>query len=358
MDVGVSVREAAAGVLRHLADEAGLLRFSGPVGAPPFRDPHAVERMAADAPELEAVMARLFLGGLPLPATRVRTALGSPAVDCLAQAGILRALGVGELCSPHLLVSCFNRHVLATPPPGHPGFNAAGAPYCGPESLWFAQFLALRGPVRRCLDLCTGSGLLAMLPASESVVAVDVDPSALDIAAFNLAFNRRGNIGLVQGDLFDAVADATFDLITANPPFLPGGPAGRLPACGDGGRRGDEVLLRILRGVADHLAPGGEALIYAEGLGDRTGPAILADLPGARLSKSHAYTCCIGGTRNAQQAIFDLCRMWQLVGATEADAWAHWREISGLMPATHYHHAIWHVADGNGTIAVRPLRPD
>jgi hypothetical protein len=358
MEAGVPVREAAAGVLRHLAEEAGLLRFSGPVGSPPFHHPQAVERIFGDAPELEAVMGRLFLGGQPLPAPRVRAALGIPAVDCLLRAGILQTRGDAELCSPHLLVGCFNRYVLATPPPGHSGFSLAGAPYCGPESLWFAQFLALRGPVRRSLDLCTGSGLLVMLPASESAVAVDVDPSALDVAAFNLAFNRRENVRLVQGDLFDAVGDTMFDLVTANPPFLPGGPAGRLPACGNGGRRGDEVLRHILGGVAEHLAPGGEALIYAEGFGDRLGPAILADLPDVRLSRFHAYTCCIGGTRNAQQAVFDLCRMWQLVGATEADAWAHWREISNLMPVTHYHHVIWHIADGNGTIAVRPLRQD
>jgi SAM-dependent methyltransferase len=310
--------------------------------------------MAADATELEAVMLRLFLGGLDQPAQQVRAALGDHAVDCLLQAGILQSRGAAELCSPRLLVSCFNRHVLAAPPPGHSRFDAAAAPYCGPESLWFAQFLALRGRYGAGLDLCAGSGILAMLPDCESVVAVDIDPSALDIAAFNIAFNRRGNVRPVQGDLFDAVGGKKFDLITANPPFLPGGPAGRLPACGDGGRRGDETLMRILHGVADHLAPGGEAFVYAEGFGDRAGPAMLADF--AAPSRTHAYTCWIGGTRNAQQAIFDLCRLWQLVGAAEADAWAHWRDIAAAMPVTHYHHAIWHVAEGSGGVAVRRMR--
>jgi hypothetical protein len=356
MGAGDPVRDAAAGVLRRLAGAANLTTFSGPAGCAPFWNPQAVERFFADAPALEAAMARLFLGGAEIFCPQVRDALGDDAVDLLLEAGVLQTASGENLSSRHLLVNCFNRHVLAAPPPGHPRFAAAAAPYCGPESLWFAQFLASRGPYRSGLDLCTGSGLLAMLPECGSVVAVDIDPAALDAAAFNVAVNLRTGIALLQGDLFDPVGGANFDLITANPPFLPGGPGGRLPACGDGGRRGDEVLARILRDVAGHLAPGGEALVYAEGFGDRAGPAILGDLPDMALSKNHAYTCWIGGTRNAQQMIFDLCRIWQLVGATEEAAWAHWRDIAADMPTTHYHHAIWHVADGNGTIALRHLR--
>lgn len=356
MDAEVPVREAA-GVLRRLAAAANLTRLCPPAGTPPFRDREAVERIAALAPDLEAMMARLFLGGFDQPADRVQAVLGAGELECLLRAGVLLSGEGDTIRSAHLLVGCFNRYVLAAAPPGHPRFTVAGAPYCGPESLWFAQFLASRGPYRSCLDVCTGSGLLAMLPECERAVAVDVDASALDVAAFNFALNHR-RARLRQGDLFDAVVGERFDFVTANPPFLPGGPAVRLPACGDGGRRGDEVLSRILRGVADHLAPGGEALIYAEGFGDRLAPAILDRLADMPLSKSHAYTCWIGGTRNAQQPIFDLCRVWQLCGATEAQAWAHWREVAGLMPVSHYHHVIWHVTEGSGTIAVRRMRPD
>jgi Methyltransferase small domain len=354
----IALRDAAASVLRRLAAEANLALLCGPVASAPFVDPHMLEGMIADASAFDAIMARLFLAGADQPQAQVRAALGEEAVDLLLGAGVIRTAAGDMLGSARLLVNCCNRHVLAAPPPGHPQFAVSATPYCGSESLWFARYLALRGPYHSCLDLCTGSGLLAMMPDSPSIVAVDIDPSALAVAAFNFALNGRPAATLLQGDLFVPVGDAIFDLVTANPPFLPGGPANRMPASGDGGRRGDEVLARILAEVAYHLAPGGEALIYAEGFGDRSGPAILADLAGMALSGTHDYTCWIGGSRNAQQMIFNLCRLWQLLGATEAEAWAHWREIASVMPVTHYHHAIWRVAHGHGAIAVRRLRQD
>ena len=357
MTLDAALREAAADVVRRLAHRAGLTAFSGPVGTAPFRDPQDVQHLLATASAQEATVIRLLLAGEQLAATEVAEAIGDDAADLLLQAGVLRTDGHDAVRSTHLLVSCFNRHVLAAPPPGHPRFDPAGVPYCGPESLWFAQFLALRGPCRRGLDLCTGSGILAMLPEAAEITAVDIDAAALDVAAFNLALNQRRNVVLRQGDLFAPVNDEKFDLVTANPPFLPGGPGPHLPACGDGGRRGDAVLARILAEAADHLAPGGEALIYAEGFGDRAGPAVLADLPDMRLSPGHDYTFRIGGTRNAQQAIFDLCRLWQSVGATEADAWAHWHDVAATMPVSHYHHGIWRIAEGHGGVAVRRLRP-
>jgi SAM-dependent methyltransferase len=357
MTLDAALREAAAGVVRRLAQQAGLMAFCGPIGTAPFRDPQELRRLLAGTSTQDAAMIRLLLGGDRLTAGEACAALGDDAVALLLRAGVLHADENDGVCSTHLLVSCLNRHVLATPPPGHPRFDPAGVPYCGPESLWFAQFLALRGPCRRSLDLCTGSGILAMLPEAAEITAVDIDTAALDVAAFSLALNRRGNIVLVQGDLFAPVGEEKFDLVTANPPFLPGGPGPRLPACGDGGRRGDAVLARILAEAADHLAPGGEALIYAEGFGDRAGPAILADLPDTRLSPAHDYTFWIGGTRNAQQAIFDLCRLWQSVGATEAEAWAHWQDIAATIPVSHYHHGIWRIAEGRGGVAVRRLRP-
>ncbi len=103
--------------------------------------------------------------------------------------------------------------------------------------------------------------------------------------------------------------------------------------------------------------PGGEALIYAEGFGGRDGPAILADLPRMPFSPTHDYTCWIGGTRDAGPAIFDLCRLWQAVGASEAAAWAHWRVVAEAMPVSHYHHVVWRISDGSGAVAVRRMRP-
>jgi hypothetical protein len=351
-----ALRNVAAETLRGLGRAVGLMAFCAPSSTAPFLDPEEMQHLLAAVSPREAVLTRLLFGGETLGVTELCEVAGAEAVDLLVRAGVLVAIGGGAVRAPRLLVGCCNRLALAAPPPGHPCFDAAATPYCGPESLWFARFLVSRGPCETALDLCTGSGLLAMLPQAREVVATDIDGAALEVAAFNLALNRCGNIAVRHGDLFAPVGDARFDLITANPPFLPSGPGPSLPACGDGGRRGDDTLAAILNDVSDHLAPGGEALIYAEGFGDRAGPAILADLPKMALSPAHDYTCWIGGTRNAQQAIFDLCRLWQLVGATEEEAWAYWRDIAKAMPVSHYHHVIWRINDGCGSVSVRRLR--
>ena len=75
------------------------------------------------------------------------------------------------------------------------------------------------------LDLCTGGGSLAILAArifpNAHIVAVDVSPGALEVAARNLEeHGLRERIALKQGDLFAPVEGARFDLILTNPPYV------------------------------------------------------------------------------------------------------------------------------------------
>src|SRR5579864_8448271 len=79
--------------------------------------------------------------------------------------------------------------------------------------------------VRRVLDLCTGSGCLAVLAAlafpAAQVDAVDLSAPALALARRNVASHRLGDrIALHRGDLFAPVAAKRYDLIVANPPYV------------------------------------------------------------------------------------------------------------------------------------------
>ncbi len=122
------------------------------------------------------------------------------------------------------------------------------------------------GPGSAVLDLCTGSGVLAVTAAllGSDVVAVDVSRRALLSARLNAAINAV-NISVRRGDLFAPVAGERFDVIVSNPPYVPS-PSGELPRRGparawEAGPRGRAFLDRVCAGVADHLRPGGVLLL-------------------------------------------------------------------------------------------------
>lgn len=89
-----------------------------------------------------------------------------------------------------------------------------------------AQLLPAPGDVQSILELCTGSGCLAILASLQfpdaDIVAGDISADALDVAHINVAAYRlQDRVTLLNSDLFDAVAqDRRFDLIIANPPYV------------------------------------------------------------------------------------------------------------------------------------------
>jgi ribosomal protein L3 glutamine methyltransferase len=126
------------------------------------------------------------------------------------------------------------------------------------------------GAVERVLDLCTGSGSLAILAAhhfpNATVDAVDISKDALEVAARNVGEHGLDDrIALHRGDLFAPLGDARYDLIITNPPYVDAeGMAALPPECRaepklafDGGADGLDVVRRILHEAPDHLNPGG-----------------------------------------------------------------------------------------------------
>ena len=122
----------------------------------------------------------------------------------------------------------------------------------------------LRGEPRlrggNVLDLCTGSGVLAVVAAlagAATVTAVDASHRSVLAARFNARLNGV-RVRALRGDLFDPVAGERFDVIVSNPPYVPGEGAGR---GFDAGYDGRDLIDRVCARVADHLAPGGVALL-------------------------------------------------------------------------------------------------
>ena len=124
--------------------------------------------------------------------------------------------------------------------------------------------------VRTALDLCTGSGCLAILAAlafpKAHVDAADLSPGALAVAATNVADYRLGKrVRLVQSDLFGALEGRTYDLIVSNPPYVAAAAMRSLPEeylrepemALASGRDGLAHTRAILAQALHHLNPGG-----------------------------------------------------------------------------------------------------
>ena len=120
----------------------------------------------------------------------------------------------------------------------------------------------VRGAV---LDLCTGSGALAVAAAgadATSVTAVDLSWRAVITAQLNARLNGV-RVRTRRGSLLDAVPGERFDMIVSNPPYLPGDdPADRGTARHiEGGRDGRDLLDRIIEAAPAHLNPGGVLMV-------------------------------------------------------------------------------------------------
>jgi hypothetical protein len=104
---------------------------------------------------------------------------------------------------------------------------------------------------------------------------VDINPRAASCTNFNIQASGATNVEVVVGDLYEPVRGERFDLIMANPPFVPS-PVNSL-RFRDGGQTGEDVQRRIVAGLPFHLAPGGIAQIVTE-LGESDDVTISARL--------------------------------------------------------------------------------
>jgi len=151
--------------------------------------------------------------------------------------------------------------ILVLPSVANPRLLRTGA--------WFASQLneSLITPETALLDLGTGSGVCALVAAqySSRVVGTDVNPAAICCSRINAMMSGMDErVDFIQGDLFEPVQDERFDIVLFNPPFLVGVPKDDR----DAAWRGRDIPQRFAEHLADHLTPGGMALLLLSTFGD------------------------------------------------------------------------------------------
>jgi ribosomal protein L3 glutamine methyltransferase len=154
----------------------------------------------------------------------------------------------------------------------------------------FTTWLPDSDKVKRVLDLCTGSGCLAILLAlafpGAIVDGADVSVGALQVARRNVDdYGLSKRVKLVQSDLFDGLVGTRYQLIVSNPPYVDEASMRSLPReyqhepvqALAGGKDGLDLVRRILEQARKQLSPGG-VLVVEIGNGRQAVEAAFPDL--------------------------------------------------------------------------------
>jgi len=202
----------------------------------------------------------LLIDGHAVQLDRLRKHVSAAFVDAVVESRLAEAVG-STLQSRLCLFPCYGKFIVTDRAVKNTAINQV-------MWLWGESYilggLVKRLPRRRAVDLGTGSGVHALLASShcESVVGVDVNARALEFARFNAALNGIDNVEFIASDLFhalDSTTDSTFDLLLANPPYLPDGSAQAGDNFWSGGLGGSEILSRIVAALPPRLDEDGTA---------------------------------------------------------------------------------------------------
>ncbi len=209
---------------------------------------------------------RLFLLRVALPEEHIKQLFGINEYHALVQLGLLIPRGkqqwasrIDLYCVDNLYISTDHRYLLL------PEDNLEEEPvmYIGLDSHGLVN-TAPRHPVDTLLDLCTGSGVQALVASRYvgQVTGIDINPRALRFARFNAQLNNISNATFIQGNLYQPLGKQRFDIIVANPPFV-ASPKQAL-RFRDGGDNGEAVLADIITQAAAHLNTNGRLHIVTD----------------------------------------------------------------------------------------------
>ncbi len=229
------------------------------------------------------LLIRLFLYSVSLPHGQVADVVGPEMLATLQALDLLRsgtfALGQerGDWLYAPVLLYPVAGFLIASDRHDNPD----GSPFDAPPDIVFPaifagtlRFLRLlpSGPMTAALDLCSGTGIAALVlgRTAERAIATDITPRATHFASFNRLLNGCSNVEVVEGDLFAPVGEQTFDRIVAHPPYVPA--LDDTMIYRDAGETGESIVRRCVEGLPRHLDRGGMFFTLCAGWDTDAGP--------------------------------------------------------------------------------------
>ena len=209
-----------------------------------------------------SVVARLFCFSVAVERRLAESAFGPLALSDLETLGLIDV--ADGLVRPLCMIRPANGLFVASDIPLPSPDIVLGAV---PASETLAR-LTVRRTAARAFDLGTGCGVQALLLARHTtdVTAVDINPRALALAAFNAALNDLPNVHVREGSWFAPVEGERFDIIACNPPYVISPDTAFTYR--DGGLTRDHVSRMVVRESARHLADGGFATVLCNWIHD------------------------------------------------------------------------------------------
>ena len=216
--------------------------------------PNYIWRCEQEGSDLSQVVLFFLLSRSAAP-QRIAELIGEDVFEALCDSKIILKYKDVVVFMP-VLYPCLGRFIF-TDQWVSAGAQAEGKIYeLGTDSFVLAR-LTPRSGVKRALDLCTGSGIHAVFSSlsGADTQAVDINPRAKIFTELNARLNGV-SCQVHLGDLYAPVSGQTFDLITANPPFVPS-PDRDVLIHRSTGESGEEVPERLVAGLPEHLTEGG-----------------------------------------------------------------------------------------------------
>lgn len=241
----------------------GALDYEAVRALPPRRD------HPSDALE---VMLRLFVLGTAVGGLEIKKHLHSRFTSLLKDFNLLgrSPKQPGQWAALAMLYPLHDIWIASdrwNSPDGSPyqSFSDIVYPANANNTLEFLNWLP-RDPCENFLELCAGTGVLALLAAkhfAKHAWATDIAPRSVRFAEFNRRLNGLENVIVKQGDLYDPVRGLQFDRIVAHPPYMPSLKAAEVYY--DGGPDGELITGTTIREMGDFLRPGGRLFLQTLG---------------------------------------------------------------------------------------------